>query len=187
MCAEGHTGSITNVDISAVITEYMRDKHADLPPSVTWEVGDVTRLVHGDSTFDAAIDKGTMDALMVRLRAVRLFAVRAGPAVRGPCWSLLKPLACSAATTRRATRPPWRARCCVCCAPEACSSWCDAYAGCAAQLWLADCRQRCTQITYGDPGSRLFVLEPLKWDISVHLAGAYRGCSVLPGPRFSLH
>ena len=66
MVSDGHTGSITNVDISTVITEYMRDKHADLRPSVTWVVGDVTRLTYGDCTFDAAIDKGTMDALMVR-------------------------------------------------------------------------------------------------------------------------
>ena len=67
MVSDGHTGCITNVDISSVITEYMREKHASLHKGVTWEVGDVTRLAHGDSTFDAAIDKGTMDALMVRL------------------------------------------------------------------------------------------------------------------------
>ena len=87
MVADGHTGSITNVDISTVITEYMRNKHADLRPSVTWEVGDVTRLAHGDSTFDAAIDKGTMDALMVsdRWPALRFAAHRSADACSRIC------------------------------------------------------------------------------------------------------
>ena len=73
-------------------------------------------------------------------------------------------------------------RCCACCGPEACSSWCDAHAGFGYATAVPDC-VLALQITYGDPGSRLFVLEPLQWDIKVHLAGAYRSCSVpsLPG------
>ena len=47
----------------------------------------------------------------------------------------------------------------------------------AAQLWFPD-SILALQITYGDPGSRLFVLERLKWDISVHLAGASLSCCV---------
>ena len=67
MVADRHTGRIVNVDISPVVMEHMREKHSALPPSVSWEVGDVTRLTaHADASFDAAIDKGTMDALMVR-------------------------------------------------------------------------------------------------------------------------
>lgn len=78
MVADGHAGRIANVDISPVITEYMRKKHADLPSSVSWEVGDATRLqAHGDCTFDAVIDKGTMDALMVRFERCELSGVHA--------------------------------------------------------------------------------------------------------------
>ena len=65
MVADGHTGRIANVDISPVVMEHMREKHASLPPTVEWEVGDATRLTaHGDASFDAVIDKGTLDALM---------------------------------------------------------------------------------------------------------------------------
>ena len=111
MVADAHTGRIANVDISPVVTEHMRVRHADLPPSVSWEVGDVTRLTaHADSSFDAAIDKGTMDALMVRLKHTALGRVSTAHA---PC-------ARSAAATRRATRQPWRGRCTACSVPEAC-------------------------------------------------------------------
>jgi len=65
MVADGHTGRIANVDISPVVMEHMREKHASLPPNVQWEVGDATCLTaHGDASFDAVIDKGTLDALM---------------------------------------------------------------------------------------------------------------------------
>jgi ubiquinone/menaquinone biosynthesis C-methylase UbiE len=67
MVADGHTGRIANVDISPVVTEHMREKHASLPPNVSWEVADATKLTaHGNASFDAVIDKGTLDALMVR-------------------------------------------------------------------------------------------------------------------------
>jgi hypothetical protein len=125
MVADGHTGRIVNIDISAVVIEQMREKYGDaLPPSVTctqrraccraalraalrasrarqrahacphWaehaqrgrcapagEVADVTSLgaAYPDASFDAAIDKGTMDALMVSAcaRSLRLHHVAA--------------------------------------------------------------------------------------------------------------
>jgi hypothetical protein len=113
MVADGHTGRIVNIDISAVVIEQMREKYGDaLPPSVTCtqrraccraalriapaerasahthassglstrnvgaahpagEIADVTSLgaAYPNASFDAAIDKGTMDALMVSARA----------------------------------------------------------------------------------------------------------------------
>ena len=35
MVVDGHTGRIVNIDISSVIIDYMREKHAELPPSVS--------------------------------------------------------------------------------------------------------------------------------------------------------
>ena len=85
MVADGHTGRVANVDLSRVIIEYMAEKYAHLPPAVSWDVADVTALdaaAYADASFDAVIDKGTMDALMARVccslasavRAARLFA-----------------------------------------------------------------------------------------------------------------
>ena len=131
MVEDGHTGRIANVDISPVITAYMQEKHARLPPTVSWEVGDATRLTaHADCSFDAVIDKGTLDAL----------------ACGGDSTGNTKAMA---RETLRVLRP--------------------------GGVFI--------MITYGDPSSRLFVLEPLAWDISLHLAGACRsfafGCSEL--------
>jgi hypothetical protein len=77
LVVDGHTGRIANIDISPVVIDNMLAKYgADgrgsnaLPNTVSWQVADVTALdaLESDS-FDAAIDKGTMDALMVRARA----------------------------------------------------------------------------------------------------------------------
>ncbi len=75
---DGHAGRIANIDISPIVIDYMRAKYSAggtvpnaLPDSVTWEVADVTALeAHASASFDAAVDKGTMDALMVSVARV---------------------------------------------------------------------------------------------------------------------
>ncbi|KAG1831356.1 S-adenosyl-L-methionine-dependent methyltransferase [Suillus variegatus] len=57
--------NIVNVDYSPVVIEKMRNRHKDARPEMTWEVKDVRTLDGLDtSSFDVAIDKGTMDAMM---------------------------------------------------------------------------------------------------------------------------
>ncbi|PLW58570.1 hypothetical protein PCANC_00061 [Puccinia coronata f. sp. avenae] len=46
------------------LIEQMRIQHAETCPKMSWMQGDVRHLPFADSSFDAAIDKGTMDALM---------------------------------------------------------------------------------------------------------------------------
>ena len=52
---------ITNIDISEVVIDQMKEKHSDLP--MRWEVMDATNMTFPDETFDLVIDKGTFDAL----------------------------------------------------------------------------------------------------------------------------
>jgi len=55
---------ITNVDFSHVLIERMSSQHAETCPEMSWIQADVRQLPFADASFDAAIDKGTMDALM---------------------------------------------------------------------------------------------------------------------------
>ncbi|EFP81061.1 hypothetical protein PGT21_008826 [Puccinia graminis f. sp. tritici] len=55
---------IANVDFSQVLIDRMRSQHSEKCPEMTWIQADVRHLPFPDSSFDAAIDKGTMDALM---------------------------------------------------------------------------------------------------------------------------
>ncbi|KAF8836736.1 S-adenosyl-L-methionine-dependent methyltransferase [Paxillus ammoniavirescens] len=56
--------NIVNVDYSAVVIEQMDAKHAELRPEMQWYEMDVRSLSFEDASFDIAIDKGTMDAMM---------------------------------------------------------------------------------------------------------------------------
>ncbi|THG95936.1 hypothetical protein EW026_g5790 [Hermanssonia centrifuga] len=55
---------IVNVDYSGILIEKMRKKHEDARPKMTWHEMDVRRLAFETGSFDIAIDKGTMDAMM---------------------------------------------------------------------------------------------------------------------------
>jgi len=56
--------NIINVDYSAVLIEQMRKRHAQVRPEMEWHEMDVRNLSFQAGSFDVAIDKGTMDAMM---------------------------------------------------------------------------------------------------------------------------
>ncbi|KIM63345.1 hypothetical protein SCLCIDRAFT_117553 [Scleroderma citrinum Foug A] len=56
--------NIVNVDYSSVVIERMRARHNETRPEMEWHEMDVRSLTFLDSSFDIAIDKGTMDAMM---------------------------------------------------------------------------------------------------------------------------
>ncbi|KAF9245351.1 S-adenosyl-L-methionine-dependent methyltransferase [Melanogaster broomeanus] len=56
--------NIVNVDYSAVVIEQMHARHAKVRPNMEWHEMDVRSLSFEDASFDIAIDKGTMDAMM---------------------------------------------------------------------------------------------------------------------------
>ncbi|TFY75556.1 hypothetical protein EWM64_g8455 [Hericium alpestre] len=56
--------NIVNIDYSPVVIEQMKTRHQDTRPEMTWHEMDIRDLTFGDASFDVAIDKGTMDAMM---------------------------------------------------------------------------------------------------------------------------
>mmetsp|Transcript_26186 Transcript_26186/g.26068 ORF Transcript_26186/g.26068 Transcript_26186/m.26068 type:complete len:122 (+) Transcript_26186:204-569(+) len=55
--------NIANIDISSVCIENMKERNFERS-EMTWEVMDVTDIKYDDQTFDLAIDKSTIDALL---------------------------------------------------------------------------------------------------------------------------
>ncbi|TFK39915.1 S-adenosyl-L-methionine-dependent methyltransferase [Crucibulum laeve] len=56
--------NIVNTDYSNVVIEQMRLRHKERRPEMEWHEMDVRNLTFEDNSFDVAIDKGTMDAMM---------------------------------------------------------------------------------------------------------------------------
>ncbi|KAI0352160.1 S-adenosyl-L-methionine-dependent methyltransferase [Trametes cingulata] len=56
--------NIVNTDYSGILIEKMRHKHAESRPEMEWHEMDIRELKFEDNSFDVAIDKGTMDAMM---------------------------------------------------------------------------------------------------------------------------
>ncbi|KAI0372599.1 S-adenosyl-L-methionine-dependent methyltransferase [Pilatotrama ljubarskyi] len=56
--------NIVNTDYSGILIEKMRHKHAESRPEMEWHEMDIRDLKFEDDSFDVAIDKGTMDAMM---------------------------------------------------------------------------------------------------------------------------
>ena len=64
---------ITNIDISAVCIEMMREREGERRPEMAWEVADCTDLSQfPDDSFDAVIDKTMLDALCCSTESVHL-------------------------------------------------------------------------------------------------------------------
>lgn len=55
--------SIANIDISKVCVDQMTERHKD-KTTLTWQVMNVCQLDFPDETFDAIVDKGTMDSIL---------------------------------------------------------------------------------------------------------------------------
>ena len=68
--------TVTSIDFSEVVIQEMQSRH----PEMEWELMDMTQMSYPGGSFDAVVDKGSLDALMsedsdaVRLKAVRLKA-----------------------------------------------------------------------------------------------------------------
>ncbi|KAI0681934.1 S-adenosyl-L-methionine-dependent methyltransferase [Cerioporus squamosus] len=63
MYADGYK-NIVNTDYSGVLIEKMRHKYEQTAPEMEWHEMDIRDLKFEADTFDVAIDKGTMDAMM---------------------------------------------------------------------------------------------------------------------------
>jgi len=62
MCEDGYQ-NITNIDISKVVIDAMVDKNRD-KNAMTWQQMNVTALEFPDESFDAIVDKGTLDSIL---------------------------------------------------------------------------------------------------------------------------
>ncbi|KAF7770350.1 hypothetical protein Agabi119p4_6324 [Agaricus bisporus var. burnettii] len=56
--------NIVNTDYSRVLIENMKQRHGEARPEMQWYEMDVRDLKFDEESFDVAIDKGTMDAMM---------------------------------------------------------------------------------------------------------------------------
>ena len=57
--------NVLNIDISPVVISQMQEKNVEQRPLMEWQVMDVTEMSElADSSFDIAIDKSTIDALL---------------------------------------------------------------------------------------------------------------------------
>eukprot|EP00877_Chromochloris_zofingiensis_P004049 jgi/Chrzof1/13645/Cz08g06020.t1 len=67
---QGGYRHITNMDISEVVVSQMAEAHKDLP-ELSYEVADVRHMsAYADGTFDAVLDKGTLDAVLCGAQAI---------------------------------------------------------------------------------------------------------------------
>ena len=62
MFADGYA-PITNIDISRSVVDAMSARHKD-KRGLSWQVMNVMQMAFGDASFDAVIDKGTLDSLL---------------------------------------------------------------------------------------------------------------------------
>jgi ubiquinone/menaquinone biosynthesis C-methylase UbiE len=63
MIADGYQ-KIMNIDISQVVIDQMTKKYEEQIESLQWQKMSVTSLEFADETYDAVIDKGTMDSIL---------------------------------------------------------------------------------------------------------------------------
>ncbi|KAL1725285.1 S-adenosyl-L-methionine-dependent methyltransferase [Schizophyllum commune] len=56
--------NIVNIDYSPVVIEQMRRRNSEKRPQMQWHEMDIRDLQFPDASFDIAIDKATMDAML---------------------------------------------------------------------------------------------------------------------------
>nr|XP_061790814.1 eEF1A lysine and N-terminal methyltransferase-like [Nerophis lumbriciformis] len=54
---------LTNIDISETVVSHMNQRNAERRPSLTFQQVDATQMPYEDACFQAALDKGTLDAM----------------------------------------------------------------------------------------------------------------------------
>uniref|UniRef100_A0A4W5NSP1 eEF1A lysine and N-terminal methyltransferase n=1 Tax=Hucho hucho TaxID=62062 RepID=A0A4W5NSP1_9TELE len=55
---------LTNIDISETVVNHMNQKNAKLRPDLTFQKVDATQTPFEDGSYQATLDKGTLDAMM---------------------------------------------------------------------------------------------------------------------------
>lgn len=55
--------NLTNIDISETVVTHMNQRNAERRPGLTFQQVDATQTPYEDGSFQAALDKGTLDAM----------------------------------------------------------------------------------------------------------------------------
>jgi 2-polyprenyl-3-methyl-5-hydroxy-6-metoxy-1,4-benzoquinol methylase len=66
MFEEGYS-NITNIDVSNVCVKAMKDKYKEKPENLKYLLMDVKALDFPEASFDTAIDKATLDSVLVNI------------------------------------------------------------------------------------------------------------------------
>lgn len=54
---------LTNIDISETVVTHMNQRNSERRPDLTFQKVDATQTPYDDASFQAALDKGTLDAM----------------------------------------------------------------------------------------------------------------------------
>lgn len=54
---------LTNIDISETVVTHMNQRNAERRPGLTFQQVDATKTPYEDGSYQAALDKGTLDAM----------------------------------------------------------------------------------------------------------------------------
>lgn len=54
---------LTNIDISETVVTHMNQRNAERRPGLTFQQVDATQTPYDDASYQAALDKGTLDAM----------------------------------------------------------------------------------------------------------------------------
>lgn len=54
---------LTNIDISETVVTHMNQRNAERRPGLTFQQVDATQTPYEDASYQAALDKGTLDAM----------------------------------------------------------------------------------------------------------------------------
>lgn len=54
---------LTNIDISETVVTHMNQRNSECRPGLSFQRVDATQMAYEDASFQAALDKGTLDAM----------------------------------------------------------------------------------------------------------------------------